>query len=298
MANEFAENQYALWAQNRELSELRDRAAGLSAADMDALLLPSEKFKPSDRPEEVITYILGEGSKEEANFQLQITVNALEKVSGVIRILTAQSLLRAYVTSAEKKDLVHCIHADEAQLSTMFMKAGQSVRQMKDSPPVQNGRAYANMDAEIELVITPLFNDMGNEVDRYISREFDPNYLIMPEAGLIHAIGNLRLESVRHTLEANELHMQKIKKALDQVTYIEKARDENIIPDRPGVQDFIDDKMDYAAKAMTRAQERLNAIQSYLTDIFEMDDIGLSPDTFEPRRYVAAPLARLFDNTP
>ncbi len=298
MSNEFAQNQYELWAQKADLAKLRGRAAQLSAEDMDALFLESEKFKPSDRPQEVIGFIMGEGSREEAAFQLQITANALEKVSGVIRVLTAQALLKPYLTSPDKDDLVACIHADEAQLSTMFLKAGHSVRQMKESPTVQNGREYANLDDEIELFITPLFNSIGNEVDRYISKEFDPSLYTMGEEDLIEQIGLARLESVSHTLQANEIHLSKIKKTLDQVTYIEKAREENIIPDSEGVQHFIDDKMKYVAKAMTRAQERLNAVETYLTEVFEMDDIAMSPDDFKARHYVPAPLIKLFDNTP
>ena len=56
--------------------------------------------------------------------------------------------------------------------------------------------------------------------------------------------------------------------------------------------------MKYVAKAMTRAQERLNAVETYLTEVFEMDDIAMSPDDFKARHYVPAPLIKLFDNTP
>lgn len=298
MANLFAENEYTIWTQKRDLAGLRDRAAHLRADDMDALALVSEKFKPHDRPEEVIAYIMGEGSEEEAAFQLQITANALEKVSGVLRVLTAQKFLHPYIAGPQKKDIVHCLHSDEAQLSLMFFKASQSVRQLGNSEPVQNGRFYANMDAEMELVIKPLFDNIAEDVDGYMNNIYDPRFYAMGEGELIEQVGELRLESVKHNLEANDLHLQKVKKTLDQVTYVEKARDENIIPSSRGVQEFIDDKLDYADKAMQRTDERLAAAQAYLKEIFNMDELGAMPEAFKARHYVAAPLINLFDNTP
>jgi hypothetical protein len=298
MSNVFAENQYTIWEQKKELARLRNESDHLRQEDLDALTLVSEKFSPHDRPEEVIAYIMGEGAANEAAFQLQITTNALEKVNDVIRVLTAQNYLRPFLSKSETKNLLSCIASDEHQLGVMFAKAADSVRQLRESPHVQTGRVYANLDDEIELFVAPLFNDIANEYDDYVSGRLDPNYLMLGEEELIDATASLRLETVGHNLEANSLHLAKIKKSLDEATYILKARDENIIPATSGVQDFIDARMDHADKALARSAERLKAATAFMNEIFFMDDEAVSAESFKAHRYVATPLIKLFDNTP
>jgi hypothetical protein len=289
MKNKFFDNQLRIVEQNRLLSVHRSFLDALRNPDLDPLFdLSSETFEPYETPEAVSRYIVTEGIEQEQDFQLMIVTNALEKLDEALRVVEAQASLALQIDPEQEAELNTCLQADRDQISKMFRKATDSVRIAREALPQEMVSGFLN----------PLYSRVIKHFEDIAHGIIPQDILLMDYHEHIEQVSETRLNSVELVLDANEEHMRKTNRLLNEAAYLMKAEDEGIIPSSEYLDEEIFERQEKAAAAMQKSERRIRACRHYMESIFDMGSGIQDLKEFNPVRYNSAPIRDLFDFTP
>src|SRR5690349_6889964 len=121
--NGFYEIILEITRQKGEFSRHAKRLEHISDPKLDPLHLELKGFSDYDTPRGVINAILNQGGLKEVDFQYLITVNALEKLKAVLRLVEAQKALKLQIEEPKISVLEETVQSDSHQIAERFQKA-------------------------------------------------------------------------------------------------------------------------------------------------------------------------------
>lgn len=308
MKNEFFDNVLEIGRQSGELGRLRKRLEPILAPNFDSLNLEVENFSVSDTPQGVIKRIVTHGGLREADFQYLVTVNAMEKLKTTLRLIEAQAALVPQIEKKRKSALEKSLEDDRHQIAVRFEKAVSAVSKAlgdEENIGIQGDRKFEKMKKSLLDMRESLVGDL----DRIVFNLVDSDILAMSKEELLELIAEERLHCVELVLDANDKHLRKMARELYEASYLMKATDLAIIPDkklpfaeRKQALDLLHKEIDLRVDSVTlslgKCQKRIDACKQYMEKIFDMGNGIPNPADFTPVRYVGAPVRTLFDFNP
>jgi len=292
MANYFKEYAEVIQLQQQELASIVSGVSMLSNVDTDPMLLKLSGVNLAEMtPQSVFEAVWTNAREEEAERNLTMVKNCLDKLNITIRLLDAQDKLSWAGNGTGVTDIQDCMSEDHnliPQLTSQLV-ALKEFQEHNQLPHVIDREVYyGRLNQAMEQYENLIQKGPG---ERYAAaKEFEGAAGLQT---LISEIYELRMDYLDAAIEDSAILIHGMKSKLWEAAYMKVAIDDGVLDSNPFIENKIRENVEYCRKNQPFAAENVGAILRFMGQIYEMGDDNYGTADFEVREYKPVYLATL-----
>lgn len=292
MANYFKEYGEVIRMQQQELADIGSGVSMLSSVDTDPMLLNLPGVNLAEMtPQSVFQAVWTNALEEEADRNLTMVKNCLDKLNITVRLLDAQDKLTWAGNGVAVAAVQDCMLEDHKVVTelTSQLVALKEFQEHNQLPHIIDREAYyGRLNQAMEQYENLVRKGPG---ERYAAaKEFESAAGLQT---LVSEIYELRMDYLDAAIEDSAVLIHGMKSKLWEAAYMKVAIDDGVLESNPFIEDKIRENVEYCRKNQPFAAESIGAILRFMGQMYEMGDDKYGTADFEVREYKPVRLATL-----